>query len=130
MSWPTLENGTVDWETVFEDPDTGLIALVNRADTPAKLRACYHIVIHGLFSRKADDEVRNKYLFELDKYFTIEQDDRHVTGLQKQIRKLLEEIMEARMERARLYALRKEYGDDRRIPNDDPMEMLKIFEDR
>jgi hypothetical protein len=127
MSWPTLENGTVDWATVFDDPETGLIAMIDRADTPDKLRACYHVAIHGLFSRELDVEVRNRYLHELDKYFTIKQDERHVTGLKKQIANLFHEIMRIRVERARAYAVLKEYGEERRIPNDDPLDLLKTF---
>ncbi len=128
MSWPTLDNGTVDWVSVFNDPETGLIAMVNRADTPDKLRACYHITIHGLFSRKSDEEVRNQYLYELDKYFTIKQDDRHITGLQRQIRSLFQEIMRVRVERARVSAFLKEKRDDGRIPDDDPLGLLKVFD--
>ena len=127
MSWPTLENGTVDWVSVFDTPETGLIAVVNHAETPDKLRACYHATIHGLFSRESDKEIRDKYLFELDKYFTIKQDDRHLTGLKKQIRNLFHQIMRIRVERARAYAILKEYGEDRRIPNDDPLDLLKTF---
>ncbi len=125
MSWPKLENGTVDWKSVFSDPETGLIAMVNRADTPQKLQACYHITINGLFSRKSDQETRGKYLYELDKFFSVEQDDRHVTGLQKQIRKLLEKIMSDRIERARIFAWNKEAGDERRLPEDRPLDALQ-----
>ena len=123
-----LENGTVDWVSVFDTPETGFIAMVNSADTPDKLRACYHATIEGLFSRKSDEEIREKYLFELDKYFSIKQDERHLTGLKRQISNLFHEIMRIRVERARAYALVKEFGDERRIPNDDPLELLKNFD--
>ena len=128
MSWPILENGTVDWVSVFNDPETGLIPMINRADTPDKLRACYHIAIQGLFSRESDKEVHDKYLYELDKYFSVDQDDRHITGLRKQIGKLLQAIMRIRVERARTYALLKEWGDERRVPDDDPLELLAAFD--
>ena len=60
MGWPTFKDGTVDWKSVFNDPETGLIVMINNADTPEKLRACYHATINGLFSRKLDAEIRMK----------------------------------------------------------------------
>lgn len=40
MGWPTFKDGTVDWKSVFNDPETGLIVMINNADTPEKLRVC------------------------------------------------------------------------------------------
>jgi hypothetical protein len=129
MGWPTFEDGTVDWVSVFKDPETGLIVMVNNADTPEKLRACYHATINGLFSRKSDAEIREKYLHELDKYFTIEQDDRHMVGLQRQISILLERIMQSRIERARTFVRIKEGREERRMPEDNPLQALEVLAD-
>ena len=95
--------------------------MVNNADTPEKLRACYHATINGLFSRKLDAEIRMKYLHVLDKYFTIEQDDRHMAGLQRRINILLEKIMRSRIERARIFLGIKEGREERRMPEDNPL---------
>ncbi|MDP6788566.1 MAG: hypothetical protein QGI13_15720 [Rhodospirillales bacterium] len=125
MGWPTFEDGTVDWDKVFNDPETGLIAMVNNADTPKKLRACYHATINGLFFRESDDKIRKKYLYDLDKFFTIEQDERHMAGLQRQITMLFTRIMQNRIERARTFVRMKEKGNERRMPEDKPLEALE-----
>ena len=129
MGWPTFEDGTIDWASAFKNPETGLIIVVNNADTPEKLQACYHATINGLFSRESDSKIREKYLYELDKYFTIKQDDRHMVGLQRQIRKLLEQIMRNRIERARTFFRIKEGLEDRRLPEDDPLQALEVLAD-
>lgn len=129
MGWPTFEDGTVDWKSVFKDPETGLIVMVNNAETPEKLQACYHATINGLFSRKSDAKIREKYLHELDKYFTIKQDDRHMAGLQRQISILLEQIMKSRIERARMFLRLKERREERRMPEDKPLQALEMLAD-
>lgn len=129
MGWPTLEDGTVDWKSAFMDPEMGLIVMVNSAGTPQMLQACYHQTINGLFSRESDAEVRDKYLYELDKYFSVQQDERHMDGLKKQIRTLLERIMRDRIERARTFARLKEQGEERRMPEDDPLHALEALAD-
>ena len=129
MGWPTFEDGTVDWKSVFNDPETGLIVMVNTADTPEKLRACYHATVNGLFSRKSDAEIREKYLHEVDKYFTIKQDERHMAGLQRQIGMLFEKIMLSRIERARVFLRLKEGREERRMAEDDPLQALEVLAD-
>ena len=129
MGWPAFEDGTVDWESVFNDPETGLIVMVNNADTPEKLRACYHATIDGLFPRKSEAEIREKYLYELDKYFTIKQDERHMVGLQRQISMLFEQIMHSRIERARIFLRIKEGREERRMPEDNPLQALEVLAD-
>jgi len=125
MGWPKLEDGSIDWKSVFDDPEIGLIVMINNASTPESLRACYHATIKGLFSRDKDKEIRDKYLFELDKFFTIKQDERHLTGLRKNISKMLDTIKRDRIERAREYARLKLQGEERRMTEDDPLKALE-----
>lgn len=56
QSWPKTAAGTVDWEFVFENPDTGLLALVGQAASPAALRDCAIFIIDKLYARKDDPE--------------------------------------------------------------------------
>lgn len=56
QSWPKTAAGTVDWEFVFENPETGLLALVGQAASPAALRECAIFIIAKLYSRKDDPE--------------------------------------------------------------------------
>ena len=66
MTWPLQADGTIDWKLVFEDPETGLIPLIDRASTPEKLVSCVHVVVHSLFVRADDETLRRAYLSELD----------------------------------------------------------------
>ena len=55
-SWPKTPGGTIDWETVFEHPETGLLAEFARAQTPQALRDTALAIIKQLFTRKGDEE--------------------------------------------------------------------------
>ena len=61
MNWPKMPDGTVDWMAAFQYPETGLVSLIEQADTSDKLRACFITVIDSLFSRKNDADVRQTY---------------------------------------------------------------------
>jgi hypothetical protein len=64
-SWPKTPAGTVDWETVFEHPETGLMAQIARAETPQALREQAIVIIKQLFSRKGDEADAAKLTGEL-----------------------------------------------------------------
>jgi len=49
-AWPRTEDGRTDWEAVFEHPDTGFIALVTQAKTPAALRKSTVFIIQALYA--------------------------------------------------------------------------------
>lgn len=55
---PKLDNGSVDWETVFESPDTGLISLIHQAQSAQALERCTNLVVETLFNRSGDAERR------------------------------------------------------------------------
>lgn len=54
-AFPQTAEGVTDWETVFEDPERGLIPLVARAQSSDALRGCLMVVIQQLFTRKSDE---------------------------------------------------------------------------
>lgn len=54
FSWPKNPSGTIDWETVFEDPETGLIPLIQQAHSPAALKKSAFVIIKNLYTRKDD----------------------------------------------------------------------------
>ena len=109
MGWPTFADGTVDWVLVFEDPDTGLIPLIQRADTSDKLVSCVHLVVQSLFTRDEDGPVRKAYLTTLDtliqRHLDLHPDSSEdLTLLKTNISALLRSIKTDRIERARAFA--------------------------
>jgi len=129
MTWPTQPDGTVDWALVFNAPDTGLIPMVHRADTLEKLQACYHVVILGLFSRNSDVDIRNEYVHAMDHYYGLYENETDLPGLKTKISGLLQQIMHERIDRAKMYGKLKEIGDERRMPEDNPLKSLSFLKD-
>ncbi len=61
MDWPALPDGSVDWMTVFQAPRVGFLPMIEQSDTCEKLRACFLLIIDSLFTRNADEDVRQTY---------------------------------------------------------------------
>jgi len=49
-AWPQTASGEIDWESAFENPQTGLIALIVQARTPAALRKSTTLVIKSIYA--------------------------------------------------------------------------------
>ncbi len=56
-----MTDGTIDWELIFENEDTGLIPLINRTRTQDGLRQCVSVVIRSVFHGAEDAESRAKF---------------------------------------------------------------------
>lgn len=65
-AWPKLPDGSTDWETVFEDPVSGLIPVIAQAKTAPALRQCTVLVIEQLHTRKNDPEIVARFVTRLD----------------------------------------------------------------
>lgn len=132
MAWPTLPDGTVDWATVFEAPDSGFIALIDNADSEEKLRACCEVVIHHLFQRESDSAFRTEYLRHLDQLFLVAGEGEFLLTLKGRIRVLLRRMKSERMSRALAHANVKAgiatAEDERRLAEDDPLAPLSTLE--
>ncbi len=127
QKWPTLPGGSVDWLTVFQHPETGLMTNVERADTPKKLQACMHVILHALFSRDSDASVRRTFLASTNELFTGKGST--LEAKKAKISLLLTRIMYDREERAHAYAelqaSKKDPKDEQRLEEDDPLKALK-----
>jgi hypothetical protein len=132
MSWPTLQDGTVDWAEVFENADNGLIQLIDTADDEAKLKACCHVVIHSLFQRDADAAFRASYIQRLDTLFDGVGAAENLITIKGRIRVLLRQMKAERMQRALAHARQKQgtatAEDERRLAADDPLAPLKTLD--
>jgi len=69
MQWPTKPDGTVDWETVFEDENFGIIPLVNIARATPAVRQITTLLVEQLFIRTGDAEERDRYRAALKTIF-------------------------------------------------------------
>lgn len=104
MDWPKLPDGTVDWMTVFQDPKTGLISLLELSDTSDKLRDCFRYVIDALFTREDDAAVRQTYYDILEETFDVEPGEDVLGGQKVKIRMVMMRVMNDRIKLAREYA--------------------------
>lgn len=106
-AWPKTPDGTIDWEVVFEDPETGLVPLMMRARTPETLRATAEVIIQKLFTRRNDEDARTNLMFLLDEIIgaggTLEEQTAEVAVL-------LRSVKTERIEKARIYVERKRAG--------------------
>lgn len=125
--WPTLANGSVDWSTVFQHPESGLMVNVERADSIEKLQACMHVIVEALFSRDSDAVIRRSFLASIKELFSRR--GGNLVSKKAKINLLLSRIMYDRQERAQLYAEQqagKVDGEaEQRLKTDDPMQVLK-----
>jgi hypothetical protein len=102
-----MPDGTVDWMAVFQNPETGLVVMIEQADTSEKLRACFITVIDALFSRKNDADARQIY-YDILADTIPEGADSQALGAEKlKLRLVMSRVMNDRITRSRDYAARK-----------------------
>lgn len=97
-NWPKLPNGTLDWESIFEAPDTGLISLIEAARKSKTLIDCTAMIIQTLFTREGDEDIRAKYTRELAMVATSNLDD--ISGVASHTTSILRNIKDERIRRA------------------------------
>ena len=120
MDWPKLPDGTVDWMTAFQAPDTGLIAMLDQAGTSEKLRDCFSYLIGVLFSRDGDEEIRQSYHAIMRETFEGADSENALAGQKTKLRMVMTRVMNDRIKLAREYAASKdvEGGTDARRAGD------------
>ena len=69
MDWPKLTDGSIDWMTVFQAPDTRFTAMIDQSDTSAKLRDCFAYLIDVLFPKEIDRRIHDSYWEILEETF-------------------------------------------------------------
>ena len=68
--WPILPNGVVDWQKVYQHPETGLKTNVERVGTQGKIKGCMHVIVDALFSRDSGAGVGRSFLASINGLFT------------------------------------------------------------
>jgi len=106
-AWPTLPNGSIDWEAVFEDPTTGLIPLITQAQTASTLRRCTILVIEQLHTRKQDPDVVQRFVDQLNEMVPDDTPTDRLPKLAAAITGILRHMKDDRIAKATAHALAK-----------------------
>ena len=129
MDWPKLPDETIDWMTVFQAPETGLIAQIEQATTSAKLKACFSFIIKVLFSRDSDAEIRETFLKTSEDLFGDEPNDADLDALKVKLRMIMMRLMNERIQRSLSHvAIQSGKGsaeDEARLAGDNPLAALE-----
>lgn len=114
--WPQTPDGTIDWETVFEAPDAGIIPMLSQAPNKQILHKISTTVIRQLFTRKNDAIEVERFLKELDVYLGETEGSEDLPVMRESIINLLRRIKAGRIEKAAAYVAekKKEAADDAR----------------
>jgi len=102
--WPKTPDGVTDWEQVFEDPETGLIAIACRPATPEELKSTVIVIIKKLFKRDSDQALAGKLITYVDKVIPDGAPIGAMDTLRANTEKVMRRIKEDRIKRATAYA--------------------------
>lgn len=121
-------DGTQDWHTVFEDPENGLLSMIERCDTPDKLRACYNLSIDGLYSRYSDRETRDSYIEIIDELYENDPGQEQLLALKTKMRMIFQRIMHDRIVRANAFINSFTNDSERRRSDDDLLQLVETLD--
>ena len=105
--WPKTADGVTDWEQVFEDPEHGFVALVDKAETVDVLKQCATVVIQQLFTRKGDEVERDRATNLLERVTDSDAIAAELGAKKRLVSSLLRNIKGERLEKAEEYLRRK-----------------------
>ena len=112
QDWPKTPGGSTDWEVVFEDPETGLIALIAQARSAEALRDCVVVVIKKLFTRETDPPEVERFIGELTQLIPDGTGDQNLTLVLEAVTGILRQIKDDRAKKAAEYEQFKEPAAD------------------
>lgn len=104
---PKTAEGTADWETIFEHPESGLIPLVASARSLDGLKACAGLVINQLFTRKNDAAERERLQGILGKVVARAEGGGGVAEARERVLLILRAIKQERLRKAAAYVAQK-----------------------
>lgn len=114
--WPQTPDGTIDWETVFENPETGIIPALTSANTKEILHKGTVAVVKQLFTRKNDEIQVESFLKELNYILKETEGSEDLPAMRDSIISLLRRIKDGRVEKAAAYvSLKKQEAADAAI---------------
>ena len=98
---PKKADGTTDWDIVFDDPERGLVALIDRVTSVGALHQCTQIMIERLFTRKNDQLDIARFNRELDKIISFAGIIGDLSAVKQEVILLLKRIKAERVEKSR-----------------------------
>lgn len=105
-----------DWESIFEDPEHGVISLIIRSRSPDSIRKSIDLIVSMLFARAGDAARRDAFSALLNDIANASDgDDETFDTIRHRLVKLLRGIKEDRVVRARLTDAEHENGSDQEV---------------
>ena len=117
---PRTPSTVTDWEAAFEDPETGLIALIAGARSPAALRKSAAFVIARLCVRKDDPAEIERLTAELNRLIPDDIAEEDLPPIAEAVTTILRQIKEDRKQKAAEFIegeKRAQSGDSRKRVN-------------
>lgn len=99
-SWPRTRDGAIDWETVFEHPDTGFIPLIMQAPSAAALRKSTIFVIRSIYGDETSEDEVQGFIAEIDGMLPDEVPPPMLPKLAEAVASILRDIKTDRMRRS------------------------------
>ena len=126
--WPQNADGTTDWEALFENQKTGLIAIVSRTETPAQLKQQSDAIIRLIFSRKRDQSIIDKVMPVIDKLIPDGATNDRLGAMQDNVIKMLRKAKDSRIKRAAVFSEKKsKQGKPKKKNNRRPGRIVGFF---
>jgi len=98
--WPQTPDGEVDWETVFEHPDTGFIPLIMQAPSAAALRKSTVFVIRSIYGNDTSEDEVQGFIAEIDGMLPDEVPPEMLPKLSEAVASILRDIKMDRVRRS------------------------------
>jgi hypothetical protein len=106
--WPKTPTGNVDWECLFEDPETGLIPYIEVASAPMTLRLNAVQVIQSLFTRRDDEGEIERLSDEINELIPDDMADNRFPVIAAALVQAMREIKGYRIRKAEEYDRQKD----------------------
>jgi hypothetical protein len=112
--WPKTATGNIDWETLFEDPETGLVPYIEAATMPMTLRLNAVQVIQSLFTRKDDEGEIERLSDEINELIPDDMPENRFSVIAGAVVQAMREIKNYRIRKAEEYDAQNETSGERR----------------
>lgn len=109
-AWPKTPEGNIDWEVVFEAPETGLIPRILQSRTPAILRQNTLAVITKIYARATTPKHVEEFIQELDTILPDDLDGNSMAEVSENIAVLMRRIKTERIAQVREAAQKPDLG--------------------
>ena len=107
-TWPKTKAGTIDWEVVFENGETGLIPLISGAGSASALRDSALAVVKLLYTREDDSPEFERLTAELQGLIPNDTPEDALPRMVEGVTAILRQIKDDRIRKAEEYVRHEE----------------------